>query len=213
MIKIVIVDDHAVVRDGLRAALASRSDLEIVGEAASGNDAVAVTVETEPDVVVMDLGLPDIDGAVATRRIREAGSAARIVVLTMASDEDNVMRAVRAGADGYVLKDADRDEIERAIRTVAAGGTALGGAAAGVVIGAVRGSNRGTLAPFPQLTDRERDMLELLAQGRSNSEIARALYLSPKTVRNRTSAIFAKLGANDRTEAVILARDAGLGRG
>lgn len=213
MIRIVIVDDHAIVRDGLRAALASRVDLEIVGEATNGNEAVAVTIETNPDVVVMDLGLPDIDGAVATRRIRDSGSGARIVVLTMAFDDDSVMRAIRAGADGYVLKDADRDEIERAIRTVAGGGTTLGATAADIVIGAVRGSHRGTLAPFPQLTDRERDMLELLAQGRSNSEIARALYLSPKTVRNRTSAIFSKLGVNDRTEAIILARDAGLGRG
>ena len=174
---------------------------------------MAVTIETTPDVVIMDLGLPDIDGAVATRRIRDSGSAARIVVLTMASDDESVMRAIRAGADGYVLKDADRDEIERAIRTVAAGGTTLGAPAAEVVIGAVRGTRRDTLAPFPTLTEREREMLELLAQGRSNAEIARSLYLSPKTVRNRTSAIFAKLQVNDRTEAIIQARDAGLGRG
>jgi len=212
VIRVLVVDDHAVVREGLRAALSTRDDLEIVGESASGNDAVDLAAALEPDVVIMDLGLPDIDGATATRRILSAGLRTRVVVLTMAADDDSVLRAIRAGAHGYVLKDAERDEIERAVRTVAAGGTLLTGAAGDVVVGALRGGRRATLTPFPQLSEREQETLELLAQGRSNGEIARALFLSPKTVRNRMSTIFTKLGVDDRSQAIIAARDAGLGR-
>jgi DNA-binding NarL/FixJ family response regulator len=213
MIRVVVVDDHGVVRDGLRAALGTRADIDVVGEAATGNDAVAVVIATMPDVVIMDLNLPDIDGVTATRRIIESGSAARILVLTMQADDESVVRAVRAGARGYLLKDAGRDEIEWAIRTVAGGGSVLGAAVGDQFLESISGSRRPTLAPFPQLSDRERELLELLAQGRSNADIARALFLSQKTVRNRVSAIFTKLGVDDRAQAMITARDAGFGRG
>ncbi len=214
MIRIVVVDDHTMIRDGLRAALGTRPDLEVVGEAANGNDAVAVAEALAPDVIVMDLHLPDIDGATATRRILTARSTTKVLVLTMHAEEDAVLRALRAGARGYLLKDAGRDEIEWAIRTVAGGGTVLGAAVGNRLVDAVSGS-RGSpsLAPFPELTDRERELLELLAQGRSNAAIARVLFLSLKTVRNRVSTIFAKLGVHDRPAAIIAARDAGFGRG
>jgi DNA-binding NarL/FixJ family response regulator len=213
LIRVVIVDDHAMIREGLRAGLSSRPDLEIVGEAATGNEAVAICERKTPDVVVMDLDLPDIDGATATRRILDADATVRVVVLTMHADDDAVLRAVRAGARGYVLKDADRDEIERAIRTVAGGGTVFGGSTGDRFLGAVTGAGRQPMTPFPQLTDRERELLELIAQGRSNPDIARVLFLSQKTVRNRVSTIFSKLGVTDRPRAIVAAREAGFGKG
>lgn len=213
MIRIVVVDDHGVIRDGLRAALETRPDLQVVGEAATGNDGVAVVEATTPDVVIMDLNLPDIDGVTATRRIVASGSSSRVLVLTMQGDEDAVVRALRAGARGYLLKDAGRDEIERAVRTLAGAGTVLGAEIGDRFVAAISGAGRPTLTPFPQLTDREREVLELMAQGRSNADVARALFLSQKTVRNRVSTIFTKLGVDDRVEAIIMARDAGFGRG
>ncbi len=212
MIRVVIVDDHGIVRDGLRAALASRADIEVVGDAATGNDAVTLVASTQPDVVVMDLNLPDIDGVTATRRIIESGTPTKVLVLTMDASHDTVLRALRAGARGYVLKDAGRDDIERAIRTVAAGGSTLGPTVSDRFLQSMTGRAPPSLTPFPQLTDRERELLELLAQGRPNADIARALYLSPKTVRNRVSTILTKLGVTDRAQAIIAARDAGFGR-
>jgi DNA-binding NarL/FixJ family response regulator len=213
VIRVVIVDDHAMIREGLRAALSSRPDLAIVGEAATGNEAVAICEQTTPDVVVMDLDLPDIDGATATRRILDTQTTAHVVVLTMHADDNAVLRAVRAGARGYVLKDADRDEIERAIRTVAGGGTVFGGTTGDRLLDAVTGAGRQSMTPFPQLTDRERELLELVAQGRSNTDIARLLFLSQKTVRNRVSTVFSKLGVSDRPQAIVTAREAGFGKG
>lgn len=213
MIRIVLVDDHGIIRDGLRAALSVRSDLEIVGEASTGNAAIAVVEETKPDVVLLDLNLPDIDGVTVARRLTEAGSSARILVLTMNDDDESVVRAMRAGARGYILKEAGRDEIELAIRTVATGGTVLGASVGERFVDTIAGTRSKPLTPFPQLTDHEREMLELLAQGRSNPDIARNLFLSDKSVRNRVSTILAKLGVDDRSAAIIAARDAGFGRG
>lgn len=213
MIRIVLVDDHGVIRDGLRAALSTRPDLLVVGEAATGNEAVSVVAETKPDVVVLDLNLPDVDGVTVARRITESGSLTRILVLTMNGEDGSVVRALRAGARGYVLKEAGRDEIELAIRTVAAGGTLLGATVGERFIDTISGSGSKPMTPFPQLTDREREMLELLAQGRSNPDIARNLFLNEKSVRNRVSTILAKLGVSDRAAAIIAARDAGFGRG
>jgi DNA-binding NarL/FixJ family response regulator len=213
VIRIVVVDDHGIVRDGLRAALGNRPDLEVVGEAATGNEAVAVVEALAPDVVIMDLRLPDIDGTTATRRIVASGSSARVLVLTMHAEDESVLGALRVGARGYLLKDAGRDEIEWAIRTVAAGGTVLGAAVGDRLVDAVSAGGHPSLLPFPQLTDRERELLELLAQGRSNADIARALFLSQKTVRNRVSTIFTKLDVEDRSQAIIAARDTGFGRG
>lgn len=213
MIRIVIVDDHGILRDGLRAALASREDLEVVGDAATGNEGVEIVAATDPDVVIMDLHLPDIDGVTATRRILSAEGRTKVLILTMEADDEALVRALRVGARGYLLKDAGRDEIEWAIRTVAGGGTVFGAAVGERLVQSVGGPHGASLTPFPQLTDKEQEMLELLAQGRSNAEIARALYLSQKTVRNRTSMIFSKLGVADRSQAIICARDAGFGRG
>src|SRR4051794_14930370 len=193
MIRVVVVDDHGIVRDGLRAALESRPDLVVVGEAATGYEAIAVARSMSPDVIVMDLNLPDIDGTTATRQIIESGCPARILVLTMNADDGAVVGAIRAGARGYLLKDAGRDEIESAIRTLASGGTVLGPHVGDRFLESVSGTPRATLTPFPELTDRERDLLELLAQGRTNGDIARTLFLSEKTVRNRVSTVLTKL--------------------
>ncbi|MEY2468370.1 MAG: hypothetical protein QOF21_1068, partial [Actinomycetota bacterium] len=164
MIRLVIVDDHGVIRDGLRAALGGRDDIEIVGEAANGNDALAVVATTSPDVAVVDLDLPDIDGVTVCRRIAETSPAVRVLILTMHGDDDHVLRAMRAGARGYLLKDAGRDEIESAIRTIAGGGTVLGAVVGDRLFDSISSPGRQPMTPFPQLTDREREMLELLAQ-------------------------------------------------
>lgn len=146
--------------------------------------------------------------------VEATGTTTKVLVLTMHAEEEAVVRALRAGARGYLLKDSGRDEIEWAIRTVAGGGTVLGAGVGNRLVDAVSGSRASpSLAPFPSLTDRERELLELLAQGRSNAEIARTLFLSQKTVRNRVSTIFAKLGVHDRPQAIIAARDAGFGKG
>jgi DNA-binding NarL/FixJ family response regulator len=213
VIRVAIADDHGVVRDGLRAALSERSDIEIIGDAATGNEAVALVNATRPDVLVLDLHLPDIDGATVCRRVAADAPDTRVLILTMHGDDDSVLRALRAGARGYLLKDAGRDEIEAAIRTVAGGGTILGAIVGDRLLDAISGASRQTMTPFPQLTDKERETLELVAQGRSNPDIARMLFLSEKTVRNRVSAIFSKIGAADRAGAIIAARDAGFGRG
>ena len=212
MIRIVIVDDHAIVRDGLRAALASRTDLEIVGEAATGNDAVAVTIETNPDVVVMDLGLPDIDGAVATRRIRDSGSAARIVVLTMASDDDSVMRVIRPARTGMSSRTqtVTRSSAPFGPSPPAARRLARPPPTSSSVPCAAPAARRLRRSPSsPHESARCSSCSRKAARTARSREV---LYLSPKTVRNRTSVIFAKLGVSDRAAAIILARDAGLGR-
>jgi DNA-binding NarL/FixJ family response regulator len=209
-IRVLIADDHPLVRQGLQAALAPVDDVEIVAEAATGSAAIREAVLHRPDVVVMDLQMPDLNGIDATRELRRVVPSATVLVLTMFDDDDSVFAAMRAGARGYVLKGAEQQEIARAISAVAAGEAIFGPAVATRVLTYFATPPRAP-APFPELTTREREVLDLIAAGRNNHQIAERLSLSGKTVTNHISAIFAKLQVADRTQAILRARDAGLG--
>jgi DNA-binding NarL/FixJ family response regulator len=191
--------------------LASVDGIEVVGTAADGAEAVAAAVRLRPDVVVMDVQMPKLNGVEATRALAADAPEIGILVLTMSEDDGTVFAAVRAGARGYLVKGAEQEEIVRAITTVAAGGAVFGATLALRIAEFFAGGPAGPAAAFPQLTSREREILELLAAGRSNQQIAAALYLSPKTVRNNVSNVFAKLQVADRAEAIVRAREAGLG--
>ncbi len=212
-ITVVIADDHPLMRDGLRALIASLPDIEVVAEAADGDAARREAQLTRPDVVVMDLRMPGANGVDATRAILRSVPATRVLVLTMFEDDDSVFAAMRAGASGYLVKGAQQDEIVRAIRSVAGGQAIFGPTVARRIIDFFAGAGHpGSVSnPFPDLTGREREVLNLIAAGRSNAAIARDLVISPKTVSNHISAIFAKLQVADRAEAIIRARRAGLG--
>jgi DNA-binding NarL/FixJ family response regulator len=209
-LRVVIVDDHPVFRDGLRALLDSRPGEFIVGEAATGGEAVELAERLQPDVVVMDLHLPELNGIEATRQIVQASPHVAVLVLTMFEDDESVFAAMRAGARGYVLKGASQEEILRGIEAVAQGEAIFGPAVAQRVIRYFAAPARAH--PFPELTDREREILELIAQGCNNEAIAEQLVLSRKTVRNHVSNIFTKLCVADRAQAIVRAREAGLGR-
>jgi DNA-binding NarL/FixJ family response regulator len=211
MIRVVVADDHPVVRDGLRALLESLPDMEVVGEAGTGREAIRAAVLQKPDVIVMDLGMPDVDGIAATREIASLAPSVAVLVLSMRDDDQAVFAAMRAGARGYLVKGAAKEEIIRAVTAVSAGDAIFGPDVARQVLGYfTRPAPSGE--PFPQLTAREREILDLVASGLSNTAISERLTLSVKTVNNNTSAIFAKLQVAGRTEAVIRAREAGLGR-
>ena|SRR2546425_3155928 len=211
-IRILIADDHPLYRDGLRAMLIAAPETELVGEAATGDEAIAQAADLQPDVLLMDLQMPGTNGIEATRHIRQTSPHIAILVLTMFSDDDSVFTALRAGAQGYVLKGADRAELLRAILAVSRGEAIFSPAIAKRLMRhfATLSAERMPTV-FPELTDRERVILELIAQGRSNSEIATRLVLSPKTVRNHISNILSKLHVADRAQAIIRAREAGLG--
>ena len=212
VIRVLIADDHAAFRGGLQALLATAGDIKVVGEAESGVDVVAAAERLQPDVVLMDVNMPGIDGVEATRRIVDASPHVAVLVLTMHDDDETVFEAVRAGARGYLLKGAQRVELVRAIRAVASGEAIFGpGVARRLMAFFARPVPRADPAAFPELTDREREILELIAQGRSNTDITDRLVLSPKTVRNHVSNIFAKLQVRDRSEAIVRAREAGMG--
>jgi DNA-binding NarL/FixJ family response regulator len=211
-IRVLIADDHPLFRDGLRGLLASRDGLEVVGEAASGQEAVTLAAADLPDVVVIDLHMPGLNGIDATRRIIAASPHTAVLVLTMFSDDDSVFAAMRAGARGYLLKGAGQVEIVQAIQTVARGEAVFGPAIADRVLAYFSGPPPAPAEAFPELTQREREVLELLARGELNAAIARRLGLSAKTIRNHVSNIFAKLQVADRAQAVIRAREAGLGK-
>jgi DNA-binding NarL/FixJ family response regulator len=212
-IRIVLADDHPVYRDGLRALIDRSPDLELVGEAATGIEAVAMAAASKPGVVLMDIRMPGITGIEATRQILETQPDARILVLTMSEDDDSLFAAMRAGARGYLPKDADSDDLVRAIRAVAVGDVIFGESIATRLQSFFK-VDRGRPAndPFPELTDREDEVLELIARGQSNAEIARRLEITDKTVRNHVANVFNKLRVADRSQAIVRAREAGLGR-
>jgi DNA-binding NarL/FixJ family response regulator len=220
MLRVLVADDHPMFRAGMAMLLAGSARTEPAGEAATGAEAVDLALAHRPDVVVMDLHLPDLDGVEATRRILAAAPHVGVLVLTMSDDDDAVLAALRAGARGYLLKEAGPAEILAAILSVGEGATVLGPGVARRVTalldpngGAASGRVGGATAvpAFPELTGREREVLELIARGFTNPAIARHLVLSPKTVRNHISNIFAKLHIEARSEAIVRAREAGLG--
>jgi DNA-binding NarL/FixJ family response regulator len=211
-LQVLVADDHPLFRDGLRTLLASVPDAELAGEATTGEEAVSLAARLQPDVVLMDVQMPGMGGIEATRRIARDSAHARVLVVTMFEDDGTVFQAMRAGARGYVLKGANYAEMLRAIRAVGTG-EAIFSPKIAVRLMDFFSSLRPTTLPhvFPELSDREREILDLIAQGQKNAEIASHLYLSPKTVRNHVSNILHKLQAADRTEAIIRAREAGLG--
>jgi DNA-binding NarL/FixJ family response regulator len=211
-LRVVVVDDHPLFREGLAMLLGSVPGLAVVGTAADGAAAVAVAREEQPDVVVMDVQMPVLDGIEATRRITSDSPSTGVVVLTMSEDDSTVFAAVRAGARGYLLKGADQEEVLRAITTVASGSAVFGPALARRITEFFAAGPSGPETAFPQLTAREREVLGLVAAGRSNAQIAAALHLSPKTVRNNVSNVLTKLQVTDRAQAIVRAREAGLGR-
>jgi DNA-binding NarL/FixJ family response regulator len=211
MTRVLIVDDHPVFRDGLAGLLAIVPGVEVVGSAGSAEEALADLAWTAPDVVLMDINLPGVSGLEATRRILAAAPAAAVLVISMVDDDDSVFAALAAGARGYVLKGATAAEITAALATVAAGGAVFGAGVASRMLVRVPARPAGPLAGREDLTAREREVLDLLAEGASNRQIARALGLSLKTVQNHVSRILDKLQAADRTQAVLRARQAGHG--
>jgi DNA-binding NarL/FixJ family response regulator len=210
-VRILVADDHAPFRAGLRALLGSAPELEVIGEAVDGVEAVRLAGELQPDVVMMDLNMPRLGGIEATRQILDASPHISVLVLSMAQDDDAVFAAVQAGARGYLLKGALQAEILRAVNAVMSGEAIFGPAIAMRLANYFRGrQERDPRQAFPELTAREVEVLGLLAEHRTNGEIARHLHISPKTVRNHVSNILTKLQLASRTEAIIRARDARL---
>lgn len=212
MITVLIADDHPVFRDGMRGMLEAAEDMEVVGEATTGTEAVELARQLAPTIVLMDLKMPGLNGVEATRAIVQSVPGVYVLVITMFEDDSSVFAAMRAGARGYVLKDAAREEILRAIRAVSHGEAIFSPAIASRLMTFLspRHAPSGE-ETFPDLTEREREVLDLIAQGKSNAEIGRALQLSTKTVANYVSTILTKLQITDRAEAIIRARDAGMG--
>jgi DNA-binding NarL/FixJ family response regulator len=210
-IRILIADDHPLFRDGLRALLNSVADTEVVGEATSGAEAISIAASLQPDVILMDINMPGVNGIEATRSIMQTSPHIGVLVVTMFEDDDSVFAAMRAGARGYLLKGADQSEVLRAIHAVASG-EAIFSPAIAVRLMRFFATPAPTAPPqaFPELTEREREILTLIAQGHNNTDIADRLVLSPKTVRNNVSNIFSKLQVADRAQAIVRARAAGL---
>jgi DNA-binding NarL/FixJ family response regulator len=211
-IRVMIADDHPLFRDGLRAMFESETDIELVAEAATGQEAVELASLLLPDVALMDIQMPDLDGIEATRRVIAASPKTRVLVVTMFEDDDSVLSAMRAGARGYMVKGMRSADAIRAIRAVAEGEAIFSPAIAARLVSMLADARR-TARPeaFPELTERERQTLDLMAQGHKNAVIAERLHLSPKTVRNYVTSIFDKLQLADRSQAIVRAREAGLG--
>ena len=211
VISVLLVDDHTLFRDGLRALFGSLPEIALVGEAATGAEAVILAEELQPDVVLMDIQMADLNGVEATRQIVQTSPHIGVIIITMFEDDDSVFAAMRAGARGYVLKGADQEEMLRTIRAVARGEALFGPEVAAQLTRFFNASPGPALTAFPNLTEREREVLGLLAQGLDNQAIARRLTISVKTVRNHLSNIFSKMQVADRVQAIIRAREAGLG--
>ncbi len=219
MIRILLADDHPIVREGLRAVLETQPDFEVIAEAASGDEALRLALTTMPDILLLDLEMPVMDGVEATRRLRQQRPDARVIVFTAFDNDERIIHAVQAGANGYLLKGAPRDEIFRAIRVTMEGGSLLQPVVASKLLrhvgtqqpasGSAQSPNHQML-PFEQLTERELEVLNLLAQGMPNKEIAAQLVISERTAKFHVSSIMGKLGATNRTEAVSLAAQRGL---
>ncbi|GAA2047383.1 response regulator transcription factor [Leifsonia soli] len=216
-IRVAVADDQAIIRDGLVTVLGLLPDIEVVGEAADGEEAVALAVAARPDVLLMDLRMPVLDGAEATARVRQAAPDTAVLILTTYADDESILGALRAGARGYLTKDAGRAELAAAVRAVASGQTTLAPEVGARVIGALTGTARAAeVAPpdaagalvvrFPSLTRREAEVLALIGDGLSNAEIARTLFVSVATVKTHINAIFAKLAVRDRSQAIALVR-------
>jgi DNA-binding NarL/FixJ family response regulator len=208
----VIADDHPMFRHGMSALLGSVADAEVVGEAATGEQAVELVERLRPQVVLMDLKMPDVNGIEATRQVVERVPETAVLVMTMVEEDDAVFAAMRAGARGYIVKGAEQDEVLRAIRAVAAGEAIFGHAIARRLTSLFAGPRLGSVArAFPDLTERELEILALIADGLTNGQIAARLSVSEKTVRNHVSNVFSKLEVTHRGEAIVRAREAGLG--
>lgn len=208
-IEVVVVDDHPVVRNGLRTLLAV-AGIVVSGEAGSGDEALTVVSAAQPDVVIMDLAMPGMSGIEATRRLVAQTPHLAVLIVSMSSEDESVFAALRAGARGYVLKGSDPSDLVRAVESVARGDAVFGPGLADRVLSFFARPSGAALPMFPELTDREREVLALLGQGLQNPEIGRRLGVRPKTVRNHVSNVLTKLSVADRTEAVLRAREAGL---
>jgi DNA-binding NarL/FixJ family response regulator len=211
-VRVLIAEDHPLFREGMRGRLDRVADVAVVGEAASGDEAVELAQKLEPHIILMDIKMPGLNGIEATREIQRANPQIGILVLTMFEDDDSVFAAMRAGAKGYLLKDSGGEGVVHAIRAVASGEAVFGPGVAERMIGFFSAPRAAPKRAFPELTEREEEVLSLVAQGKSNREIARQLFVSLKTVRNHVSNILLKLQVADRAQAVIRARDAGMRR-
>ncbi len=216
MTRLILADDHALFRDGMRAMLMTQPQIDFVGAAVSGTDAIRLAAEVAWDVMLMDINMPDLSGIEATRRILETQPDAKIIMVTMLEDDASVFSAMRAGARGYVLKGSDSAEMLATIDAVANGQILFSAQMANRVLRLLQSpiptpQSQVPLTQFPSLTDREHELLTLIAQGKSNSAIAEALVISPKTVRNHINSIFSKLQVADRAQAIVKARKAGYG--
>ena len=211
-VRVLIADDHPLFREGMRGRLDRVADIEVVGEASSGDEAVKLAREFGPEVILMDIKMPGKNGIEATREILQTNQETGVLMLTMFQDDDSVFAAMRAGAKGYLLKDSGGEGVVHAIRAVASGEAVFGAGVAERIIGFFSAPRAAPQRAFPDLTEREEEVLSLVAQGKGNREIARQLFVSLKTVRNHVSNILLKLQVADRSQAVIRARDAGIGR-
>ena len=212
LIRVFVADDHALFRDGIQALVKTQDDMAWAGDAADGAAAISQVDATQPDVVLMDINMPVMNGLQATRQILADQPNTHIIMVTMVEDDASVFAAMQAGAKGYVLKGSNGDEMLDVIRAVAQGQVLFGAKMAERILAFFRSPQGDQVVPFPELTDRERELLDAMAQGLNNNEIAQRLVISPKTVRNHITSIFDKLQVADRGQAIVKARKAGLGR-
>ena len=210
-IRVLIADDHAIFRDGMTALLEAAAGIDVVGEAGTGEEAIAKASKATPDVILMDIMMPDLNGVAATKRILRRNPKIGVIMLTMLEDDETVFAAMCAGARGYILKGSGKAEVLHTIEVVAGGSAVFGPAIAGRLVHFFQEGGLEEEQPFPELTPREREVLELIANGVSNQDIADQLHISPRTVGNHISNIFSKLQVSDRAQAIVKARQAGYG--